>query len=84
MDVHKDSITIVVRPAEAKTPTRLERLPNDLPNLKKWIDGLGVGFGPVPVGMPPLRSFMPRYRRNENGLESEPLQRGGRCICSAP
>ena len=38
MDVHKDSITIAVLPAGAKTPTRLERLPNDLPKLKKWID----------------------------------------------
>jgi len=31
MDVHKDSITIAVLPMGAKTPTRLERLPNDLP-----------------------------------------------------
>ena len=38
MDVHKESITIAVLPAGAKTPTRLERLPNDLPKLKKWID----------------------------------------------
>ena len=37
MDVHKDSITIAVLPAAAKAPTRLERLPNDLPKLKKWI-----------------------------------------------
>ena len=37
MDVHKDSITIAVLPQDAKTPTRLERLPNDLPTLKKWI-----------------------------------------------
>ena len=37
MDVHKDSITIAVLPAAAKAPTRLERLPNDLPKLQKWI-----------------------------------------------
>ena len=37
MYAHKDSITIAVRPADAKTPTRLERLPNDLPTLRKWI-----------------------------------------------
>ena len=37
MDVHKDSITIAVLPGSAKTPTRLERLPNDLPTLQKWI-----------------------------------------------
>jgi transposase len=38
MDVHKDSITIAVLPAGANAPTRLERLPNDLAKLKKWID----------------------------------------------
>lgn len=38
MDVHKDSITIAVLPASAKTPTRMDRLPNDLPKLKKWIE----------------------------------------------
>ena len=37
MDVHKDWITIAVLPAAARTPTRLERLPNDLPKLKKWL-----------------------------------------------
>jgi len=36
MDVHKDSITIAVLPATAKSPTRLERLPNDLPKLKRF------------------------------------------------
>ena len=38
MDVHKDSITIAVLPQAAKAPTRLDRLPNDLPKLKKWIE----------------------------------------------
>ncbi len=38
MDVHKDSITIAVLPQDAKIPTRLERLVNDLPTLKKWRD----------------------------------------------
>ncbi len=37
MDVHKDSITIAVLPAAATTPTRLEKLTNDLPVLKKWL-----------------------------------------------
>jgi len=36
MDVHKDSITIAVLPGAAKTPTRLEKLPNDLPKLQRW------------------------------------------------
>ena len=38
MDVHKESITIVVLQDGAKTPTRLDRLPNDLPKLKKWLE----------------------------------------------
>ncbi len=38
MDVHKESITIAVLPDGAKAPTRLERMPNDLPKLKKWIE----------------------------------------------
>lgn len=38
MDVHKESITIAVLPAAAKVPTRLDRLPNDLPKLKRWIE----------------------------------------------
>ena len=38
MEVHKDSITIAVLPQSAKTPTRLEKLANDLPKLKKWIE----------------------------------------------
>ena len=38
MDVHKESITIAVLSGEAKAPTRLDRLPNDLPKLKKWLD----------------------------------------------
>ena len=38
MDVHKESITIAVLPEGAKAPTRVERLPNDLPKLKKWLE----------------------------------------------
>ncbi len=40
MDVHKDSITIAVLPDGAKVPTRLDRLPNDLPKLKRFLDRL--------------------------------------------
>ena len=40
MDVHKDSITIAVLPAAAKTPTRLDRLPNELPKIKRYLDRL--------------------------------------------
>src|SRR6266545_1759721 len=38
MDVHKESITIAVLPADAKTPTRVDRLPNDLGKLKRWLE----------------------------------------------
>ena len=38
MDVHKDSITIAILPEIAKAPTRVERLPNELPRLKKWME----------------------------------------------
>ena len=38
MDVHKDSITIAVLPEAAKLPTRLDRLANDLPKLKRWLE----------------------------------------------
>lgn len=41
MDVHKESITIAVSPAMATAPSRVERLPNDLPKLKKWLDRVG-------------------------------------------
>ena len=37
-DVHKDAITIAVLPAGARTPTRLDRLPNELPRLKRWLE----------------------------------------------
>jgi transposase len=38
LDVHKESLTIAVLPATATAPTRVERLPNELPKLKKWLD----------------------------------------------
>src|SRR4029079_313280 len=41
MDVHKDSITIAVLPAGAKAPTRIERLPDTLAKLKRFLDRLG-------------------------------------------
>lgn len=38
MDVHKESLTLALLPADAKTPTRVDRLPNDLVKLKRWLD----------------------------------------------
>jgi hypothetical protein len=40
MDVHKESVTIAVLPAEAASPTRVERLPNDFVKLRRWMDRL--------------------------------------------
>ena len=38
MDVHKESITIAVLPAGAKSPTRVERLAYDLAKLKRFLE----------------------------------------------
>jgi len=38
LDVHKESITIAVLPADAKGPTSVDRLPNDLPRLKRYVE----------------------------------------------
>lgn len=38
MDVHKESITIAVLPGGAKSPTRVDRLPNDLSRLKRFLE----------------------------------------------
>ena len=38
MDVHKDSITVAVLPEGAKAPTRLDRLPSDLPKRQRWLE----------------------------------------------
>ncbi len=40
MDVHKESVTIAVLPADASAPSRVERLPNDLGKLKRFLDRL--------------------------------------------
>ena len=37
MDVHKDSITIALLPQHAKAPERVEKLPNDLAKLAKFL-----------------------------------------------
>jgi len=38
MDVHKESITIAVLPTDAKAPTQVDRLPNDIPKLKRYLE----------------------------------------------
>lgn len=38
MDVHKESITIAVLPMAAKAPSRVDRLPNELPKLKRYLE----------------------------------------------
>jgi transposase len=43
MDVHKESITIAVLPAMAKTATRIDRLPNDATKLKRYLERVARG-----------------------------------------
>lgn len=38
LDVHKDSITIAVLPADSAQVTRVDRLPNDLARLKRFLE----------------------------------------------
>ena len=38
MDVHKESITLAILPAVAKAATRVDRLPTELPKLKRYLD----------------------------------------------
>jgi transposase len=38
MDVHKESITLAVLPVGAKAATRVDRLPYDLPKLKRYLE----------------------------------------------
>jgi hypothetical protein len=42
MDVHQDSITLAVLPAHAAAPTRVDRLPNELPKLHRYLERLGA------------------------------------------
>ena len=42
LDVHKDSITIAVLPEGAPAPSRVERLPNDLPKLRRFCERLAA------------------------------------------
>jgi transposase len=43
MDVHKDSITIAVLPQYSKSPDRVERLPNDLTKLARFLRRVAEG-----------------------------------------
>jgi transposase len=43
LDVHKESITIAVLPEGAPGPTRVDRLPNELPKLKRWLERVARG-----------------------------------------
>jgi len=40
LDVHKDSITLAVLPEGTPAPTRVDRLPNDLPKLRRYLTRL--------------------------------------------
>ncbi len=46
LDVHKESVTIAVLRGEAATSDRVDRLANDLPKLKRYLERL-AGQGPL-------------------------------------
>ena len=46
LDVHKESVTIAVLRGDAATPDRVDRLPNDLPKLQRYLERL-AGQGPL-------------------------------------
>jgi hypothetical protein len=52
MDAHKESITLAVLPEGVKTPTRVERLPNDVPKLKRFLARLYRAGELTPVRVP--------------------------------
>ena len=42
LDVHKESITVAVLPAEMPAPTRVDRLPNDLAKIRRYCERLAA------------------------------------------
>ncbi len=40
LDVHKESVTIAVLRGDAQAPDRVDRLPNDLPKLRRYPERL--------------------------------------------
>ena len=49
LDVHKDSVTMAVLPADATAPTRIDKYPNDFAKLRRvsmrasWRGCIGLG-----------------------------------------
>jgi hypothetical protein len=41
LDVHKESITIAVLPSDAPAPIRVDKLPQDLRKLRRYLERLG-------------------------------------------
>ncbi|MGH7717908.1 MAG: hypothetical protein ACREON_03565 [Gemmatimonadaceae bacterium] len=42
LDVHKDSLTIAVLPEAAPAPTRVDKLPNDAAQLRRYFQRLAA------------------------------------------
>ena len=38
MDVHKESLTLALLPAAVTMPARIDKLPNNLVKLKRWLE----------------------------------------------
>ena len=43
LDVHKDSVTIAVLPADATAPTRIDKYPNDFAKLRRVLERQATG-----------------------------------------
>ena len=41
LDVHKESVTLAVLPADASAPVRVDKLPYDLKRLRRYLEKLG-------------------------------------------
>ena len=41
LDVHKESVTLAVLPTDAPAPVRVDKLPDDLKKLRRYLEKLG-------------------------------------------
>jgi len=63
MDVHKDPVRVAVLEGFATEPERVERLPNDLPKLRRPLGLRGVSLAHGPQSQP---ARWPRWADREN------------------
>ena len=75
LDVHKESVTIAVLPADASGPTRVDKLPYDLRKIRRYVERLG-----------PAESIRACYEASGAGyvLHREFAAWGRSCVVIAP